>query len=86
MNNTWQVLSKHLTKLSLDFALYEFLNDSYRVKGAVDVDVLERVGLEDKGDTLLFGDDEDDIRVELEVREAKEHGYDERFFCCQHPS
>lgn len=75
-----------MTKLPFDFALYEFLNDGYRVKSAVDVDVLERVGFEHEGDALLFGDDEDDVRVELEVGETKEHGYDKRFFGCQHSS
>jgi hypothetical protein len=86
MNNTWQILSEHLSKLALDFALYEFLNDGYRVEGAVDVDILERVGFKYEGDAFLFGDDEHDIRVELEVGETEKHGYDERFSGCQHSS
>lgn len=61
MNDTWEILSEHLTQLPFDFALYEFLNDGDRVKGAVDIDVLEGVGFEYEGDTLLFGDDEDDV-------------------------
>lgn len=86
MNDTRQILSEHLTKLPFDFVLYEFLNDSYGVERAVDVDVLERVGFEYEGDTLLFGDDEDDVGVELEVGETKKHGYDKRFSSCQHSS
>ena len=84
MNNTRQILSEHLTELLFDFALNELLNDGYRVKGAMDVDILERVGFEYESDALLFGDDEDDVRVELKVGETKKHGYDEGFFSCQH--
>lgn len=63
MNNPRQILPKHLSQLSLDLPLYELLNDGDRVEGGVDVDVLERVGLEDEGYAFLFGDDEDDVGV-----------------------
>lgn len=63
MNNPRQILPKHLPQLSLNLPLYELLNDGDRVECGVDVDVLERVGLEDEGYTFLFGDDEDDVGV-----------------------
>lgn len=79
-----QVLAKHLTQLALDLALDEFLDDGNGVEGGVDVDVLERVGLEDEGDALLLGDDEDDDGAQLELGETEEHGDHEGLFGGEH--
>ena len=68
MYDAWEIFPEHLTKLSLDFALDELLDDRYGVEGAVDIHVLQWFGLEYKRDTLLAGDDEDDVRIQLEVR------------------
>lgn len=68
-----QVLLEHLSQLALYFSLYEVLNDGDRVKGRTDVDVLQRVGLEDYRDAFLLRDHEDHIRRELEVGESEKH-------------
>jgi hypothetical protein len=47
--------------LTLNFPLDKFLDYCYRIECAVDVDVLERVRLEHEGDSLLLGNDEDDV-------------------------
>ena len=61
MYYTGQILAKHLPKLTLDFLLNEFLDNSERIESAVDIDILKRVGLEDECDTLLARDDKDDV-------------------------
>ena len=84
VDDAGEVLAEHLAELALDLALDELLDDGDGVEGAVDVDVLQRVGLEDERDALLAGDDEDDVRVEAELGEAEEHGDDERLFRGEH--
>ena len=84
MNDARQVLAEHLPELALDLLLDELLDNSDRVEGAVDIDVLERVGLEDERDALLFGYDEDDVRIEPEVGKAEEHGDDEGLLGGEH--
>jgi hypothetical protein len=63
MDNAREVLAKHLAQLAFNLALDKFLDDGYRIKCGVDVDVLEGVGFENQGDALLFGYDEDDVGV-----------------------
>ena len=67
MYDTGQVLSEHLAELTLDLALDELLNDRDGVKCAVDIDILQRIGLEDKRYALLTRHNEDDVGVEAEV-------------------
>ena len=86
MDDTGEVLTKHLAKLPFDLALDELLDDGNRVERAVDVDVLKWVSLENEGDALLLGDDEDDVGVELEMREAEEHGNDQGLLRGEHAS
>lgn len=86
MNDSRQVLAKHLSELAFDFALDEFLDDGDRVESAVNINILQGISLEDEGYALLLGHDENDVRVEFKVREAKEHGDDKRLFCGKHAS
>ena len=73
MYDTGQVLSEHLAQLSFNFPLYEFLYDSNGIKGAVDIDILEGIGLEDERDTLLPGHNQNDVGVELEMGQSEQH-------------
>ena len=86
MNDSRKVFSEHLPQLLLYFSLYEALNHRDGVKRAADFDVLERVGLEYQCASFLFGENEDDVGIEVELREAKEHGYDEWLMRRQDPS
>lgn len=81
MNDCWKILSEHLPQLPLDLLLNELLDDCDGIEGAVDIDVLERVGLKDECDSLLFGDDEDDVCIEPEVGQSEKHGDDEGLMC-----
>jgi hypothetical protein len=76
VNDPRKVLSEHLSELPLDLALDELLDDGNGVEGGVNVDVLERVGLEDERDALLLGHNEDYDGAQLEVRQTEEHGDD----------
>jgi hypothetical protein len=67
MYDTGKILTKHLPELAFYFALDKLLDDGDGVEGAVDVNILERVGLEDEGYAFLLGDDEDDVRTEFEM-------------------
>lgn len=84
MDDSGQVLTKHLAQLPLNFSLNIFLNDSDRVERAIDIDVLQRVRFEDKGDSLLFRDHKHDVRTEAKVGKTQEHGYNKWFFCSEH--
>jgi len=70
VDNSGKVFTENLTELPLDLALHERLNNSYRVKSAVDVHVLKWVRLEDQGDALLLRDNEDNVRGETEMGKA----------------
>jgi hypothetical protein len=68
VDDTGEVLAEHLAQLALDLALYEHLNNRDRVECAVDIDALEWIRLEYQRNSFLFGDNEHNIRAELEVR------------------
>ena len=84
MDDSGKVFTEHLTELPLDLALNEGLNNSYRIKCAVDVHVLERVSLEDQRDAFLLRDNEDDVRRKTKMGKAQEHGHHEGLLCRKH--
>ena len=67
MYDTRKILTKHLPKLAFYFPLDKLLDDGDGVESAVDVNILERVGLENEGYAFLLGDDQDDVRTEFEM-------------------
>jgi hypothetical protein len=63
MDNPRKIFPEHLSQLTLDLALDEFLDDCYGIKRAVDINVLEWVSLKYQGNSLLLGDNEHDDRA-----------------------
>lgn len=84
MDDAGQILPEHLPELTLDFALDEILDDGDRVKGAVDVDILERICFENERDAFLFRDNEDDVGAQTEMGQPEKHGDDEGVFGREH--
>ena len=67
MDDSWEILPEHLPELTFDLALDESFENSDRVERRAHFEGFERIVLEDEGDALLLGDDEDDDGSELEV-------------------
>jgi hypothetical protein len=86
MNNSREVFSEHLSELTLNLPLDELLYNANRVESAVYVNVLKWVGLENEGDSLLLGNYQDNVRVELELRKSKYHRHHKSLFSCEHSS
>jgi hypothetical protein len=72
--------------LTFNFSLNKFLDYRDRIECTVDIDILERVCLEDDSNAFLFRNNEDNIGVEFEVGESEKHGDDERLFGSKHAS
>jgi hypothetical protein len=68
VNDGRKILTEHLPELAFYFSLDKILDDGDGVERAIDVDILQRIGLEDEGNAFLLGDDKDDIRTEFEMR------------------
>jgi hypothetical protein len=64
--------------------LDELLDDGDRVKGAVDVDILQGVRLKDEGYAFLLGNDKDHVRVQSEVGKPEKHRNYEGLLCSKH--
>lgn len=60
MDNAWQVTSKRLPQLTLNFLLDISRDTLDPVKGRRNVDAFEGIVLEDESDAFLSRDDEDD--------------------------
>ena len=84
VDDSGKVFTEHLAELRLKLALDKGLNNCYRIERAVNVYILEWVRLEDQGDTLLFRNNEDDVRGEAEMGKTQEHGHHEGLLSRQH--
>ena len=56
MDDSRQILSKHLSQLTLNLALDELLDDSDTIKAGININILERICFEYEGYAFLFGD------------------------------
>lgn len=82
MDDAWQILSEHLTQLTLNLLLKILLDHSYTVKGTAHVDALKGVIFENERDALLLGDDKYDDGLQPHLRKAQLHRHD-KGPCCK---
>lgn len=78
MDDPGQVFPEHFAELAFDFLLEVSTDDFDAVESTTDVDVLQRVVLEDQGDAFGFADYEDENRTKVEQRELERHRHEKR--------